>query len=358
VPSRKEIQWSQLKVGALVLAATAILIALIFLMTGSTGGLFSRRIILRSYFPNAAGIKVGAPVTLEGVTIGNVTMLRVVPDRNPKPVEVRMQVAERYVSFLHTDSKASIAQAGVLGDSFVDIDSTRAVGPPPKNDAELPVGGAPTIQDVISDSAVSIQEINQLVRKVEILVDSLNSGRGTVGALINDPTLAKKVVSIADNLQTITGAMAQGKGTLGELINDNTLATKLNTAVDQLNTLVADLNAGKGTAGKILKDEALYNNLNAAAANTKQLVESINAGNGTLGKFAKDPVLAQKLDDTITNLDSILKGINAGEGTAGQLVKNRSLYDHIDQTADQAQQLLKAIRQDPKKYFVIRLKLF
>jgi hypothetical protein len=39
-------------------------------------------------------------------------------------------------------------------------------------------------------------------------------------------------------------------------------------------------------------------------------------------------------------------------------VKNRSLYDHLDQTADQAQQLIKGMREDPKKYLVIQLKLF
>ena len=39
-------------------------------------------------------------------------------------------------------------------------------------------------------------------------------------------------------------------------------------------------------------------------------------------------------------------------------MQNRSVYDHLDQTMDQAQQLLKAIRQDPKKYFIIRLKVF
>ena len=42
----------------------------------------------------------------------------------------------------------------------------------------------------------------------------------------------------------------------------------------------------------------------------------------------------------------------------GQLVQNRSLYDHADQTMDQAQQLVKAIRENPKKYLVIQLKVF
>ncbi len=74
--------------------------------------------------------------------------------------------------------------------------------------------------------------------------------------------------------------------------------------------------------------------------------------------MAKDPNFAKKLDDTITHLDSILDNVDEDKGTIGQLVQNRSAYDHLDETMDQAQQLLKAIRQDPKKYFVIRLKLF
>ncbi|MGA3035074.1 MAG: MlaD family protein [Terracidiphilus sp.] len=358
MPSRKEIEWSQLKVGALVMAAAVILIALVFLMSGTTGGFFAHKITLRSYFPNAAGIKDGSEVTLEGVTIGNVVHTRVVPDRNPNPVEVTMQVGERFLRDLHTDSTASIGTAGVLGDSYVDIDSTLAKGPAPANNAELPVSGAPTIQSVISSSQISIEEINRLMHKIEALIDTLSTSRGTLGEIINDPGLKKNLVSIATNLQTVTGAIADGKGSLGQLVNDNTLYTKLNSAVDQLNAITADLNAGKGTAGKLLKDETLYNNLNSAVANVNQLTAQINSGNGALGKLAKDPAFAQKLDDAVTNLDNILKGINAGEGTAGQLLKNRALYDHVDDTMDQARQLVKGMRENPKKYLVIQLKVF
>ena len=122
MPSRKEIQWSQLRVGALVTAATAVLIVLIFLMSGSSGGLFAKKTLLRCYFENAAGVKNGAPVTLEGVTIGNVIRIRIIPDRNPTPVEVTMRVGHEFAQDLHVDSKATIAQAGVLGDSYIDID--------------------------------------------------------------------------------------------------------------------------------------------------------------------------------------------------------------------------------------------
>jgi phospholipid/cholesterol/gamma-HCH transport system substrate-binding protein len=358
VPSRKEIQWAQLRVGVLILVAVGVLVGLIILMSGSTGGLFAPKLALRSYFENAAGVKDGAPVTLEGVTIGNVVHVRVVPSRNPTPVEVTMQVGAEFEHDLHTDSTASIAQAGVLGDSYVDISSAHASGPPPANDAELKAAGSPSIQDVIRTSQVSIDEIQSLTRKVETLVDTLNSKKGTAGELINDPALGKKINQIATDLQTITSAIASGKGSIGKLVNDDTLYTRANSAIDKLDKIGTDLNEGKGSAGKLLKDDTLYNNLNTAVVNANQLVAEINAGKGALGKIAKDPVFAQKLDDTVTRLDSILKGVDEGKGTVGQLMQNRALYDHADQAMDQTQQLVKSIRDDPKKYLVIRLKMF
>lgn len=358
MPSRKEIQWSQLRVGALVLVAMAVLIGLIFLMSGSTGGLFARKLILRSYFENAAGVKDGAPVTLEGVTIGNVIHVRVVPEHERTPVEVIMQVGHEYMRGLHTDSTASIAQAGVLGDSYVDITSEHAHGPPPSNNAELMTTGAPSIQDVIRTSEGSIEQLRVLMGKVEILMDTLNSRRGTAGELLNNPELYHKIEHIAGDLETITGSLAQGRGSLGKLLTDDTLYTRANSAIDRLDKITTALDEGKGTAGKLLRDDSLYNNLNAAVANANQLVGEINGGKGSIGKLAKDPAFAQKLDDVVSNLDSLLKNVNEGKGTLGQLAQNRSLYDHADQTMDQTQQMIKGFRENPKKYLTITLKLF
>jgi hypothetical protein len=36
---------------------------------------------------------------------------------------------------------------------------------------------------------------------------------------------------------------------------------------------------------------------------------------------------------------------------------NRALYDHADQAFYQAQELVKSVREDPKKYLVIRMKI-
>jgi phospholipid/cholesterol/gamma-HCH transport system substrate-binding protein len=336
----------------------AVLVGLILLMSGQSGGLFARKLVLRCYFENAAGLKDGAPVTLEGVTIGNVIHVRIVTNRNPRPVEVSMRVGHEYLRDLHTDSTASINPAGVLGDSFVDIYSTHAVGPTPANNAELKAAGSPSIQDVVRNSNESIMEVNNLLHKLDTTVDAVNSRRGTVGELISDPELARKISAIANDLETITGAVAGGKGSLGKLVNDDTLYNRANSAVDRLDKITIALDEGKGSAGKLLKDDALYNNLNAAAANANQMVAQINSGKGALGVLAKDQAFADKLSDTVGRLDNILKGLDEGKGSLGQLVQNRSLYDHADQTLDQAQQLVKSIREDPKKYLVIRMKVF
>ena len=358
MPSRKEIQWSQLKVGALVLAAVAILIGLIFLMSGSSGGVFAHKMVLRSYFENASGLKKGAPVTLEGVTIGNVTKIQIVPARNPTPVEVTLQVNHGAEYALHVDSTTSIAQAGVLGDSYVDISSSHASGPEPANNAELVARSVPSIQQVVDTSQDALKKATSVMTKLDIMMDTLNSKRGTAGELLNDPQLYTRVTHLIANLENITQGVSQGKGSLGKLITDETLYNKLNATVDRLNMISESLAAGHGSAGKLLHDETLYNNLNSAVANTDKLLDGINHGKGALGKVSSDPEFARKLDDTVTNLDSLLKSINEGKGTLGQLMVNRSLYDHADQTMDQAQELVKGFRQNPKKYLTIQMKVF
>ena len=358
MPSRKEIKWSQLKVGTLVLVAVAILIFLIFLMSGSTGGLFAPKLVLRTYFDNASNLKNGAPVTLEGVTIGNVTRIRVVPTHVPKPVEVTMRIGEKSLALLHNDSTTVVAQAGVLGDSFVDITSKQATGPAPANNSELRSVDAPSIQEVVNSSELALKQGTVMITKIDTLLDALNSKKGSAGKLMNDPALYNNLAKVSSNLETITRAMAGGQGTLGKLIHDDSLYQKLNASVDRLGNITTALDEGKGTAGKLLKDDSLYNNLNQAVANTNKLVANINAGKGALGKIASDPEFGSRLNDTVTNLDDLLKGINEGKGTMGQLAQNRSLYDHADQTMDQAQQLVKAIRENPRKYLVIQLKIF
>ena len=116
MPSQKQLKWSQLRVGITVIGASLVLAVLVFFMS-NTAGLLTPRITLRSYFDNAEGLREGAPVRLMGVDIGNVTHIRVVPDKDKRltPVEVTMKVSTKYGYGLRRDSVTSLNTAGVLG---------------------------------------------------------------------------------------------------------------------------------------------------------------------------------------------------------------------------------------------------
>ena len=71
MPSQQEVRWSQLKVGVIVLISTVILVALLFLMTSSSGlGILTHKLTVMTYFENSAGLKSGAAVNLQGVSGG------------------------------------------------------------------------------------------------------------------------------------------------------------------------------------------------------------------------------------------------------------------------------------------------
>jgi phospholipid/cholesterol/gamma-HCH transport system substrate-binding protein len=358
VPSQQEVQWSQLKVGVLVLVAIAALTALVFLMSSNTGGFLSGKITLRSYFENSSGLKAGAPVNLEGVTIGNVKSIRIVPERKLTPVEVVMRINKKYLPALHTDSKTSLETIGVLGDTVVDINSKFATGPQVQDGAELQTTETPNLTDVIKSSQGTIEQLNTILAKVDNLVDALNTGKGSIGKLINDPQLYNRAVGTLNEIQGLVDQISNGKGSIGKLISDDTLYNRANATVGKLEKMSNDLDQGKGTMGKLLKDETLYNNLRESTQNLNSLLKDVNAGKGSVGILFKDPQFANKLNDTVTKLDSILNRVDNGEGTIGQLMRNRNLYDHADQVMQNSNELITAIRQNPKKYLTIHLKIF
>ena len=358
MPSQQQVKWSQLKVGVLVLVALVALTALVFLMSGNTGGFFSGNITVRSYFENSAGLKVGAPVNLDGVTIGNVKSVRIAPERRLTPVEVVMKIGSKFQPMLKSDAKSSLDTIGVLGDTVVDINSKFATGPPIQNGGELKTTESPNLTDVIKSSQGTIEQLDTILAQVSDLVNKLSNGKGSIAQLINNPALFNKTVATLNQLQSIANTMQSGNGTIGKLIQDPTLYNRANDAVGRLQHIADEMDSGQGTLGKLLKDPTLYNNLKESSANLNQVLAKVNSGKGALGKMTNDQQFAQKLDDTVTKLDSILTQINSGQGTMGKLLKDPTLYNHADQMMANSSDLVTAIRKNPKKYLTIHLKLF
>jgi ABC-type transporter Mla subunit MlaD len=70
-----------------------------------------------------------------------------------------------------------------------DQQQARATGPELKNGDELQTTETPNLSDVIKSSQGTIEQLNTILAKVDSLADSLNSGKGSIGKLIQDPEL-------------------------------------------------------------------------------------------------------------------------------------------------------------------------
>jgi phospholipid/cholesterol/gamma-HCH transport system substrate-binding protein len=358
MPSQSQVKWAQLRVGITVIVAAAVLAVLIFLMSGS-GGFLTPKITIHAFFDNAGGIRVGAPVTLQGVPIGNVSRFAIVPSHGNTPVEVFMKITKKAAADIPTDAVATMTQAGVLGETFIDIDRTQAKSAQTvSNGSEINIREHPDIQDMIRASQTSLQNIDVLVRRVDRIVSFVESGQGSIGKLIYDQGLYNRLNSTLNEVQSMVSQVANGKGSIGKLVASDELYNKANASVDKLDQIIGEIQAGHGTVGKLLKDPALYDNANQTLSKANALMNDVNAGKGALGKFAKDEQFAAKLDNTITKLSAIMTSLEAGEGSAGKLLKDPSLYNNADQMLVETRHLVKGVRENPKKYLTIHFKLF
>jgi phospholipid/cholesterol/gamma-HCH transport system substrate-binding protein len=357
LPSQKQLKWSQLRVGLTVLFASVTLAVLIFLMSG-TAGWFTHKIVLKAYFDNAGGLRVGAPVRLSGVDIGNITHIRIVGDKPATPVEVTMKVNTNYAFLLRKDSIALLATAGILGETYVDIDSATAKGPQVMDGDTLAIRSQPELQDVVRASQGTLQNIDVLLKRLDRIVAFIESGQGSIGKLIYDPSLYDRLNITVTEFKGLVDDVKSGQGSLGPLFTSDEAYKKAIAAIDKLNAIVDELQQGHGTAGKFLKDEALYDNANKTIANVRQLTDDINAGKGALGKMTRDQEFAAKLQTTMNNLAELSSRMEKGEGSVGLLFKDPALYNNSNQMLIETRELVKTIRENPKKYLTFHVKVF
>ncbi len=361
MPSQQEVKWSQLKVGIVVLISLALLVVLLFLMTSASGmNTFKKSLTAVTYLQNAEGIKVGAPVNLEGVPVGEVKSVHLStdPGRRLTPVKLTMKLNPKFQPSLHTDTRAALSTTGVLGDAVVELNSQAATGPELQDGQELKTLELPSIASFVKSSQGTIEQLNVTIAKLDKVIDRLVTGKGTVGQLLTNPDLYNEAEATVRQLHTLSANLNSGHGTAGKLLQDEDLYNHLNDAAARLDTVATNLSAGKGSAGKLLNDDTLYNNLNGTITRTNALLTQVDEGKGSVGLLFKDQATANKLNDTITQLDTLLAGVNAGKGTVGQLVTNDSAYNNLNKLLTEASTLATMLREDPKKYLTIHMKIF
>jgi len=357
----KQLTWSELRVGLFVLVGLLILAFGIFYVTGQ--GVWGPKYRLNTFLPEVAGLATGAPVRLDGVEIGNVDRITLVPREHGKTpdkmhnVEIGMRLDRRYQNDILTDSVATLVTEGLLGNRYVNI-QRGYTGVPLKDGQAVPGGEEKAIKEVVERSADVLANLQALSEQIQDIVGDVKKGRGAIGKLLTDDQAYKHLNSILAKGDQIASTVQSGRGTIGKLVMTDEMSNKVENTVDQVNTILADLRAQKGTLGKLLYDPTLYDQAKEAISNGNAVIGDVRAGKGTLGKLATDETLYNKLRDTSSNLSEASSKLNKTNNSMGKLFNDPQLYDNLTNLSGEMRSLLTDFRKNPKKFLTIKLVLF
>ncbi len=358
---RKQLTWSELRVGLFVLVGLLILAVGIFYVTGA--GVFGPKYRIKTYLPEVSGLSTGAPVRLDGVDVGTVDQIHLVQRVPGKPpdhmhnIEVVMRIDKNYKPDILTDSAASLVTEGLLGNRYVTI--TRGyTGVPLEDNQAVPGTEEKAIKEVVERSADVLSNLQALSDDVKELINGVQRGKGTLGKLLTDDQAYNHLNSVLAKTDQIASNLQAGQGTIGKLLMTDDTSVKADRALDQINTILADLRAQKGTMGKLLYDPTLYDQAKEALTNGNAVLGDVRAGKGTLGKLATDETLFNKLRDTSSNLSDATAKLNQNTNTAGKLFSDPQLYDNLTGVTGDMRKLIGDFRTNPKKFLHIKLSIF
>ena len=361
MPQRKQLTWTELRVGLFVLVGLSVLAAGIFYVTGQ--GILGPKYRLKTYLPEVSGLAKGATVRVDGVEVGNVESINFLArtpgkatDRN-KNIEVVMRVDRKFQGDILTDSVASLRTEGLLGNRYVTI-SRGITGTPIPDAGVIPGTEEKAMSEVVERSAEVLGNLSALSTDVRELIAGVQEGRGSLGKMLTDDQAYNHLNAILTKGDAMMSGIREGQGTLGKLVASDDLYSKVDRGMDNVNVMLADVRAGKGTLGKLLYDPTLFDQTKEAVTNGNAMLRDARAGKGSLGKFMTDDTLYDKLRETSANVASASAKLNDNTTTAGKLFTDPKLYDNLAGLTGDMRLLIGDFRQNPKKFLHVKITLF
>jgi len=341
-----------LRIGAFTVVTTFIF-GIAILTIGSRQQLFQRHTRYVTTFRNVLGLQPGAPVNLDGVTVGFVKDIELPVDPSAQRIVVNFSVKAAYTERIRQDTTASIKTMGLLGDKYLELsggspgaprvlEGGRVKGEDPAELTQFVESGEDVVDNVLAISS----SLRVILRRVE-------AGEGLLGELTVSPREGEKMVQtihhLLGSLTELVDKVQSGQGLLGRLVNDQELADSLIANVQDTSqavrgvadTVSADLSRDDTAYAALLRDpkgaQVMRDSLAALKTATEALAaasEELATGKGTLPRLMKDEAYADSfLDDLhglVKAMRSVADKIDQGEGSAGAFVNDPQLYVDIE----------------------------
>ena len=249
---------SRVAAGAFLIGGLC-LFALGLFLIGDRRMLFSKSVDFYTEFAQVSALEAGGKVRVGGLDAGEILEIRV-PSGPGSKFRVKFRVVEKFLPVIRTDSVASVATDGLLGNKFLSIDIGTSEPAPPEfalpsrepfeigdllariretvagidktfGDVKGDISAATTtvaesarhIDEIIVSTQKPIEEItaaaNRLSQDLSVMVARVRSGEGTLGKLVNDDTVYKSLTASSREIEKIMGNLRQTSTDAKDLVS-------------------------------------------------------------------------------------------------------------------------------------------
>lgn len=257
---------------------------------------------LYAVYDNVAGLVISAPVTINGLNIGKVNTIEMLPDGK---MRVELVITNEQIQI----AKSSIAQimdSGLIGGREIAILNNFS----DKNFVES--GDTLKTSDKLGLTAELANQIGPVKDKVEVLLENANKLIESLNATL-DVTTQQKLRSSIASLEATMAEFSQASKSVNGILDDN--KSKLNTMVTNF--------------------EKTSSNLNSMSSSLEK---------ADLGATVK------KLEATLTNVNGIMANLEQGKGSMGKLLSDDAMYNNLTKTSKELELLLQDLRLNPTRY--------
>jgi phospholipid/cholesterol/gamma-HCH transport system substrate-binding protein len=296
----------EITVGIVTIIAIAALVGGI--IWGKGFGFSVNNRTLRFHFPNAAGIDVGAPVTLNGVRQGSVTAVSTDADGVLIEALVETKVP------LRSDAAARIEMAELTGGKRIELlpgSTTR------------PLASDAIIEGTISgDATVLLAEAGAIATDARKLVLRLDTAVDAVNRMLADGAIQRRVDNTLINLEDASGAARS-------LVVEN--RARIDQTIASLNATMEDLR------GLLLRTTP-------AAERTIRSAE-LAAGDARLAIAGAQGTLL-RADTLVMRLDSLVYDVRYGRGTASMMLYDTAFAGELRRTIESTRAFIEQMKRN------------
>jgi len=188
----------KIRLGLFIAGGLALFAFAIFII-GKQKNLFNPVIEISANFKNISGLQVGNNIRFSGINVGTVDDINII---NDSTIKVDMMIKKDVMQFIKSDCIVAIGSEGLIGDRLIVITHGSPDSPLVK-EGQMLASVEPVETDAIMASLqVTAGNAEIISAQLAEIIFNINNGKGTLGRLIQDTTIAMNLSETMYNLKT------------------------------------------------------------------------------------------------------------------------------------------------------------